>query len=202
MKNWKKLCLVGLMAILPAAAWSATAYTMKITATMPKGSAGEKPLATQPSNTKFSPCSATLVDAASFALAYNAGSLADVMDVYMFFFNPNADGVTMPKYYAVSRTSISSGGLALVARNTLADLDRTKDVYLAKEANPGAAVAESLLGSFVSVDGITAGTWQLVGIVADRTSVNFDSPGTWLAWDVATVVLGKPWMGTTNTVCQ
>lgn len=202
MKKWMKMCLAVWIAVAPLAAWSAATYTMKVTPSMPKGSAGEKLLATQPTNTKLSPCSAALVDAVSFALAYNAGSAPDIRDVYMFFFNPNGDGVTTPKYYVVSRSSISNGGLALVARFNLADLKPATDLYLAAEANPGAAVTESLLSSFISIDGITVGTWQLIGIVADRASVNFDLPDTWLAWDVATIVVSKPWKGTASTTCK
>jgi hypothetical protein len=189
----------------PVAGSAADIYSMKITPSMPKGSAGEKLAITQPTNTKLSPCDNNppypTVDAVSFLLAYNAGS-STKLDVYMFFYNLNGDGISSPRYYVVSRSAISNGGLALVPRNTLADLNAITDIYLPKEANLGVAVSENLLGSFISVDGVPAGTWQLVGIVADRAGVDFDDPGTWAAWDVATVVLRKPWRGLKNTVCQ
>jgi hypothetical protein len=203
MKRWLAYLLALMLAIAPLAGWAAATYTMKITPSMPKGSAGEKLLTTQPTSTKLSPCnSSALVDAVSFALAYNAGSGSDLLDVYMFFFDPNADGVYSPKYYVVSKASISGGGLALVSRYTLEELTPATDMYMAKESNPGGAITESLLSSFISVDGVPSGTWQLIGIVADRATLDFDNPNTWLAWDVATVMLRKPWPGSSNTFCQ
>lgn len=182
---------------------AATTYAMKVTASLPTGSAGGKLLSTQPVSTKLSPCNnSALVDAISFLLEYNAGSGTDLLDVYVFFFNPNADGVNTSKYYFASKASIASGGLALVARNKLSDLNPATDIYHAKENNTGASIKESLLSAYITVDGVPSGTWQLVGIVGDRSTIDFDNPSTWSAWDVATVVLRKPWPGSSNTVCQ
>lgn len=203
MKNWIGFCLMLAVAMVPASGWAAATYAMKVTPSMPKGSAGEKLLSTQPTNTKLSPCSSSAqVDAVTFSLAYNAGSGTDLLDVYMFFFNPNADGVYNPQYYVVSKASISGGGLALVPRYTLTELTPATDMYMAKESNTGGAITESLLSSFITIDGVPAGTWQLVGIVADRATIDFDNPSTWSAWDVATVILRKPWPGAANSVCQ
>jgi len=199
------LAFFAMSLAFPFSGGAADTYSMKVTPTMPKGSAGEKLASTQPSSTKLSPCDNNplypTVDAVTFTLAYNAGS-STRLDVYMLFYNPNGDGISSPRYYVVSRSAISSGGLALVPRNTLSDLVASVDIYLSREASLGVAVTETLLGSFVSVDGVPAGTWQLVGIVADRATVDFDDPGTWAAWDVATVILRKPWVGSANSVCQ
>ena len=40
-----------------------------------------------------------------------------------------------------------------------------------------------------------------IAIIADSTTVNFDAPNTWTAWDVATVVFSQPWTGTTTRSC-
>jgi hypothetical protein len=194
--------LMIMVLAFPLSAGAAATYIMKVTPSMPKGSAGEKPLATQPVNTRFSPCNSALVDAVTFSLAYNAGSGSDLLDVYMIFFNPNGDGFFSPRFYVVSKSALTTGGFALVPRNSLTDLDAQSDIYLPKEANPGVAITETLFGSFVSIDGVPAGTWQLVGIVADRSTIDFDDPGTWAAWDAATVILRKPWIGSANSVCQ
>jgi hypothetical protein len=37
--------------------------------------------------------------------------------------------------------------------------------------------------------------------MADGAVVNFDDPATWDAWDVATFVPGKPWVGAANMIC-
>ena len=190
-------------ALVPVSGWGAATYAMKVTPSMPKGSAGEKLATSQPTNTKLSPCSSsTQVDAVTFTLAYNAGSGPDLLDVYMLFFNPGADGIFDPHYYIVSKTALSTGGLALVPRYTLSEVNPATDMYLAKEANPGSSVTETLLSSFITVDGVPAGTWQLVGIMGDRATINFDNPSTWAAWDVATVMLRKPWPGSSNSYCQ
>lgn len=207
LKALAKLVMQGtLFAIACGAALTASAaatYAMKVTPSMPKGSAGEKLLATQPVNTKLTPCSSTTqVDAVTFSLAYNAGSGTDLHDVYMFFYNPGADGIYEPKYYVVSRASISGGGMALVARYVLNEINALTDIYLPKESNPGIAVTEPLFSSFISVDGVPSGTWQLVGIIGDRSTINFDNPSTWNAWDVATVMLRKPWPGNTTNYCE
>lgn len=201
----KKYFIYGLMVVasaFPLSVGAVATYVMKVTPSMPKGSAGEKLLTTQPANTKLSPCNSALVDAVTFSLAYNAGSASDKLDVYVFFFNPNGDGIFSPRFYIVSKSALTTGGFALVPRSALTDLDAMSDIYLPKEANPGVAITETLFGSFVSIDGVPAGTWQLVGIVADRTTVNFDDPSTWAAWDVATVILRKPWIGSNNSVCE
>ncbi|MBW7657733.1 hypothetical protein K1I42_10600, partial [Hydrogenophilus thermoluteolus] len=76
--------------------------------------------------------------------------------------------------------------------------------YLPKEINPSGKVSETLVGSFLPLDGVPQGLWQIVGIVADRNKIDFTDTSTWDAWDVGTIVIGRPWLtGTRNQdVCQ
>jgi hypothetical protein len=201
--NRLKFALLGLMLALaggwlaPRESLAATTYSMKVVASMPKGSAGEKPASTLPTNTKISPCNdATKVDWVAFTVTYNAGTVAD-KDVYFILYNPESTS----KYYAILKPKMTSPTLVNV-RATLAALDATNDIYVARGNNPGGSQTEIILGSFIPVDGVDTGTWQLVGIVADSTTVDFDDITTWSAWDVATVIFNKPWKGTTLAICQ
>jgi hypothetical protein len=178
---------------------TAGAYAMKLVITMPKGSEGETLAKTMPTNTKFSPCAATSkTDAVTFTATYNAVGAGGVVDadVYVLFYNP--EGSIGSKYYSIVNRSI------LVARNSTTELtsNAATDIFLKKVDNPGGTITETVLGGFVTVTGLSAGTWQLVGIVAPAATVNFNDPTTWLAWDVATLVLRKPWMGSAQLACQ
>lgn len=180
---------------------AASSYSMKVVVSMPTGSAGASLSSTQPSNTKLSACSdAAKVDAVTFTLTYSAGSPAD-KDVYMILFNPNADGTGSPKFYMIKKGILTSPA-TVTTRNNVANIVAASDIYLAKASNTGSSVTETLLGGSIIVDGAPSGTWQVVGIVADNTTVNFDDPLTWTAWDVGTFVLRKPWVGSANTTCQ
>lgn len=202
-----KAWALALSLVLSGPAFAATTttttnYSMKIVPSMPIGSAGATSVTTQPANTPYSPCSSSsAVDAVTFTLNYNAGSGSTLLDVYMLLFNPNGDGITVPKFFVVSKSTLISGGVALSARANVSNLSPS-DMYLARTSNPGGAITETLLGSFIPVDGVPTGTWQVIGIIADHNTINFDDPSTWAAWDVATVVLRKPWTGNSNAVCQ
>lgn len=179
----------------------AATYSMKIVVSMPAGSEGGSLATTQPSNTKLSPCvDATKVDAVTFTLTYNAGSPAD-KDVYLFLFNPNASGTgTNYRFYAIKKGTLTSP-VAVTNRLDVPNLVAASDIYLPKASNPGGVITETLLGGSIILDGAPSGTWQMVGIVADNTTVNFDDPSTWAAWDVGTLVIRKPWPGATNATC-
>jgi hypothetical protein len=196
------LLLVMISLLAPARAATTTSYSMKITVSMPKGSAGEKLDGNQPSGTKFSPCDdAKAIDAVTFSLSYNAGSTAsDLEDVYLFFYSLGADGVTVPRYILFKKGNMLNSGP--VFRLKLQDIDPADDIYLPREINLGGAVSETLLGGSITVDSVDEGTYQLIGIVADRSEVDFDDPSTWDAWDAATVILGKPWAGPSKSVCE
>lgn len=175
-----------------------TTYAMKVVATMPKGTNGDALAATYPTNTKFTPCNnAAKLDAVTFTVTYNAGTTAD-KDVYFILYNPESAN----KYYSILKPKLTTA-TQVNARATLVALTAAKltDIYLPKASNPGGALTETILGSFIPVDGVDTGTWQLIGIVADSTTVDFDDITTWSAWDVATVVFNKPWMGATVASC-
>ncbi|MBU0592627.1 MAG: hypothetical protein KKH74_02710 [Gammaproteobacteria bacterium] len=182
--------------------WSAT-YTMKITISMPKGSAGEKPASTQPASTKFSPCNNDgIIDAVTFTMAYNAGTtVADLKDVYIILYTPNGTNTTLPTYQIATRYSGNTSGVSFVQRWNLADFNPATDIYLPSEKNVGGAISETLVASSLALEGVPVGTWQLVGIIADRLTMDLDDPSTWEAWDVGTVVLRKPWVGNKNSAC-
>jgi hypothetical protein len=203
-RSLKILC-AACLALVTVCAWPASSpYAMKITVSKPKGSAGEKLATGQPVSTAFTPCQdSTATDALSFQLSYSGGkTVDDIQDVYVFFFDPSADGVTAPRFYMVSRPALAAGAAIFTPRFTVNDIDPVADAYLPAESDLGGTVTESLVGSYLVVDGIPLGTWQLVGIVADRKSVDFGDASTWSAWDVATVVLGQPWAGANHQTCK
>jgi hypothetical protein len=193
------------LALLLLPAWSATTgYSMKIVVSKPKGSAGEKLAATLPSATAYTPCNATeTLDALTFKLTYAAGSSAeDFRDVYLLFLDPAANLITSAPFYMIAVRPLADGGAILVPRFALDEIDPDDDMYLAAEDNLGNTVTENLISSALLVDGVPLGTWQLVGIIADRNTVDFGDASTWDAWDVATVVLGQPWTSDAKLTCQ
>jgi hypothetical protein len=177
-------------------------YSMKIVPTFPKGSAAEKLATTQPSNTKFTPCVEDKLDAVTFTLTYDAGNPAKpetMRDVYVLIFTPNAGTALDVKQYQVGvRQPLDSGWLAFQPIDSINDLTAAKDtmIYLPKAYNPSGKVTENLVMANLSLDGVPKGTWQIVGIIADSSSpqLDFGDSGTWDAWDVATVVVGQPWL--------
>lgn len=187
-------------AFAQAAGASSYKYSMKIVPTFPKGSAAEKLAATQPSNTKFTPCDAAKIDAVTFTMTYDAGNPAKpetMRDVYVLIFTPN-DGNGILQYQVGIRQPLSSGWLAFEPIESINDLTthKTDMIYLPRELNPSGKVTENLVMANLGLDGVPKGTWQIVGIIADRTSptLDFGNSATWEAWDVATVVLGQPWL--------
>jgi len=166
---------------------------MKVAVSMPSGTAGASLASTEPTNTKLSPCVAGKVDAVTFSLTYNADNPAD-KDVYVFLFNPNANGGS-PQFYMLKKGSLTSP-MSVTARMTAADIVAASDMYLPVADNPGGTITETLLGGSILLIGAPTGTWQLVGIVADNTAIDFNDPTTWNAWDAGTVMIGLPWVGT------
>jgi hypothetical protein len=198
------LASCSLLLALDAFGASTSSYSMTIGISHPKGSASEKLLSTQPTGTDYSPCdNDAKLDAVSFELSYKAGSdESDLRDVYVFFFTPNADGETSARYFAVSKRGLFQGGVAIIPRHTVEDIDPVLDIYQDAESNLGGSVTENLISSSILLDGIPVGTWHLVGIVADSASVDFKDPETWEAWDVVTLILGMPWAGTGTGLCE
>ena len=198
--------LLGLIAAIGANS-AAAAYSYKMTAaiTMPLGSAGASLATTQPTNTKFTPCIANKLDAVTFTITYDAGKVAgtDLKDVYVILRSPSSVFYPEGILYTLTRNTLG-GGITFTGRADAAALTaaRATDIYLKVANNPGVgSITDTILASFIGVDGVITGTWQLIGIIADSATVNFDDPNTWAAWDVATVVFSQPWTGTTTRSC-
>jgi hypothetical protein len=196
------LSLAWLGAHMPAQA----AYSMKVTATFPKGSSGEKPAARYATNTKTAPCDdPATFDAVTFTMTYevsNTKKQAD-RDVYLILSNP--EGIAAPKFLVLKKRNLGSQFDSL-ARNDIRDISRTGDVYLPRAENLSAAGAftETIISSAISLQGAASGIWTLTGIIGDGQSnlFNLDDPATWDAWDTATIMLRKPWVGNIKTACE
>jgi len=188
-----------------AAAGSEAAYTMRVAITSPKGSSGDKPPAKYPVTTRTLPCDGPGFDAITMTATYDATNASKQVDrdVYLMLFNPEAIGA--PRFMVLKKQNIGSP-LVIRWRNDFSEIDPREDVYLPRGENlsTAGAVTEVLISSVISTQGATSGIWQLIGIVADGKSatLDFDDPATWDAWDVATVVLRKPWRGNVATSCQ
>jgi len=131
-------------------------------------------------------------------------------DMYVFIVNPSADGSTADptgwQYYAFHRRLDGQGvdvhpRLNVGAITTNTGADSTEDAYLTKVQFLEDKVQEILFGGSFAFDAfnLPQGLWQVVVILADRTTVDFKSPTSWAAWDTAPFVLGTPWKTTTGT---
>lgn len=188
-------------AFAQAAGASSYKYSMKIVPTFPKGSAAEKLTATQPSNTKFTPCDPSKVDAVTFTMTYDAGNptkAGTMHDVYVLIFTPNGGSNNVTQYQVGVRQPLNAGWLAFEPIDSIDELTTNKAtmMYLPRSLNPSGKVTENLVMANLGLDGVPKGTWQIVGIIADSTSstLDFGDSNTWDAWDVATVVVGQPWL--------
>lgn len=190
-----------LMPSFTMAATTTSSYSMKVVVSMPTGSDGATLSTTMPSNTKISPCSTTAgakVNQVSFTVTYNAGTVPD-KDIYLILFNPEHD-----MFLTIEKQPFPNPNITMSSYDSIEKLNDAKAdcIYISKSQNTGGSVTENLFNIILTgADGI-AGTWQLIGIVADSSSVDFDDPSTWAAWDTATFMIRKPWIGTNNTSCQ
>lgn len=183
------------------------AYTMKVAVSFPKGSAGEKPLAKYPATTKTSPCDNAAqpsFNAATFTVTYDASNSKKVVDRDVYLILTNPEGISLPKYFVLKKNNLGSN-FTFTTHNDIREVSKTSDIYVPRSENlsTSGAQTESLLGGSISLQSVNSGVWQLVGIVADGndSKVDFDDPRTWDAWDVATLVLRKPWNGNSNKLC-
>jgi hypothetical protein len=175
------------------------AYKIKIDLSMPKSSAGGTPAATEPVSTKISPCSDPLKpDVLQVSITYDAlgKTKSTDRDVYLIFYNPE----NYPRYLLVSKPTIAVNNRIFSSYADIYTLDSPEareTAYLPREFNTSGSGTEVLLGSTIGIDGVLAGTWQIIGVIADRKSAkfSFDDNTTWDAWDVATVMFGRPWVG-------
>ena len=131
-------------------------------------------------------------------------------DMYVFIVNPSANGSTHDtngwQYYALHRR-LDGQGVDTHARLGVSDLqtnsfvDANEDAYLIKEQFIDATVTETIFGGPFRFDtfSLPQGLWQAVVILADRSTVDFQSPSTWAAWETAPFILGTPWKVETGT---
>jgi len=197
MFNYKSLSLIPLLAMFGFTA-NVQAESIKVAASFPKGSAGEKVAKSLPVTTKITPCEPLKHDAATFTVTYDAKQGEKLLDVYVLFYNPGGEN----QFYSLSKTNLASG-VTVDAYPDVASLTAGADPYVPAGLNfSSGSVTESLFGSFIIVDGLDTGTWQLIGILADpNNAIDFDNPGTWVAWDVQTVMFGMPWKGASFATC-
>ncbi|MBK1717888.1 hypothetical protein [Thiocystis violacea] len=102
MSKYFSILLAACLTLIPFASYSAAySYSMKITASKPKGSAADAvgKQKNLPTSTSYTPCTTDKLDALSFKMVYNAGkayldATAPTQDVYLFFYNPNALGAS------------------------------------------------------------------------------------------------------------
>lgn len=182
--------------VAPAAAY---AYKVTMTLTAPKGSAGEKLATTQPASTKLAPCSDAKLDQVTFTVTYDAGKLtSDKRDLFIILYSPANELFAHKKYSLGSSPNLITGPFTpSTLVGSVAD-----NIYLAATENLGqGAQTDVLFGGYINLESVATGTWQLVAIIANSTTVDFDDPTTWAAWDATTLMVGKPWAGITKTVC-
>lgn len=166
---------------------------------MPKNAAGGTLAATDPVSTKYSPCNDTLKpDVLQISVTYDAfgKSKTTDRDVFLIFYNPE----NYPRYLLVSKPTIAINNRIFTSYTDIYALDSPvarQTAYLPREFNTAGSGTEVLLGNTLGIDSVLAGTWQIIGVIADRKSdkFSFDDNATWDAWDVATVMFGRPWVG-------
>ncbi|MFC4161885.1 hypothetical protein [Chitinimonas lacunae] len=193
--------LIALL-VLPAQA----AYSMKVVASMPKGSAGEKLTAKYPTNTKMSPCDGAAFDAVGFTVTYEAtNATSKKVDRDIYFIMSNPEGRMAPRFLVLKKQGIGSS-LISAFRADVSQLSAVEDVYIPRAENLSSSgpFTDVIISNAISLQGAGAGIWTLTGIVADGTSPNFsfDDPSSWDAWDTATIMLRKPWAGNQKQICE
>lgn len=185
--------------LLAPTTWAA-GYAYKVTMTMvaPKGSAGEKLATNQPSSTKTTPCSDTLQDQVTITVTYDAGKTAlEKRDLFIILHSPTGTLYPIKKYVLGSSPSLQGP----YTPSTLVGSD-VNNIYTTATDNLGrGAQTETLFGGYVSLRSIPTGTWQVVAILANSSTVDFGDPVTWAAWDTMTLIVGKPWTGDTKASC-
>ena len=152
--------LASLVAVTAIPAQSYAAYSMKITVSFPKGTAGATLSTKYPTSTKISPCEGSTTppstnptyNAATFTVTYDATNASKVVDrdVYFLLFNP--EGVQLPKFFVFKKPNLGST-FSLVPRYDVLELSKTADNYLLRSENlsTGGAITEQLIASSISL---------------------------------------------------
>ncbi len=179
--------------------WAAD-YAYKVTMTLlaPKGSAAEKVPSNKPSATKMTPCIDTLPDQVNLNITYDAGKTAlERRDLYVILHSPTGTLHPIKKFTLGSSPVIRGPFTPSTLIGSVED-----NIYLRSVDNLGqGSQTETLFGGYISLESVETGTWQVVSILANSTNVDFEDPTTWSAWDVATLVVGRPWAATTKNTC-
>ncbi|MEO7107202.1 MAG: hypothetical protein ABIZ09_12590 [Rhodoferax sp.] len=179
--------------------WAADyAYKVNMTLTAPKGSAAEKLATNKPSTTKMTPCIDTLPDQVNITITYDAGKTAlERRDLYVILNSPTGTLFPIKKYTLGSSPVIRGPFTPSTLTGSLDD-----NIYLRSADNLGqGSQTETLFGGYISLESVATGTWQVVSILANSSTVDFEDPATWSAWDVATLIVGKPWAGVSKGSC-
>lgn len=185
--------------IAPSAQAADYAYKVTMTLTAPKGSAGEKLVTSQPTSTKMSPCSDAKQDQVTIAVTYDAGKTAtEKRDLYLILQSPAGELLPIKKFSQGSSPPIGGPFTPSTLVGSVA-----ANIYLPAADNLGqGAQTDTLFGGYINLESIATGTWQLIAIIANASTVDFDDPTTWAAWDVTTLMVGKPWTGSSKTSCS
>ena len=179
--------------------WAADyAYKVTMTLVAPKGSAGEKLATNKPSTTKLSPCIDTLPDQVNVTITYDAGKTAlERRDLYVILNSPTGTLHPIKKFTLGSSPVIRGPFTPATLVGSVED-----NIYLRSADNLGQGnQTETLFGGYISLESVGTGTWQVVSILANSATVDFEDPATWSAWDVATLIVGRPWAGASKNSC-
>lgn len=190
------LVTILLTSMFTSPAWAVDyAYKVTMTLTSPKGSAGEKLATSQPTSTKLAPCSDAKPDQVTITVTYDAGKTTlEKRDLFLLLHSPT-DGL-----YALKKGPPPTISGPFTSTTLVGSV--SANIYLPAADNLGqGAQTDTVMAGYINLETIATGTWQVVAIIANSTTVDFDDPATWAAWDVTTLLVGKPWVGTAKTVC-
>ncbi len=200
------ISLFALMFMPSVHAQTTYAYSVSLTIAAPTGSsaAAASKVKTLPASLKFSPCEASALDQFAFTVKYDAGKQGTAtpttpdtrQNVYLIF---HKDGSA---YFPLVRQSLTNITNAFFKSYASPLNILPTDTYTSASNNLGGVQTEVILGGNLTVQGLDSGIWLITAIVAPESTVNFDDPATWSAWDTTAFMLRKPWKGTTSSTCE
>ncbi len=124
-------------------------------------------------------------------------------DLYFFIIDPSGTFYTIHRtkntvVNGVTVRAIADAASLVPASITTNDIE---DGYLTSAQFIEDKIDESIFSGPIRVDGysLPQGMWRVVSLLADRTTVDFEDPATWAAWDATSFVLGTPWITTSGT---
>jgi hypothetical protein len=104
--------------------------------------------------------------------------------------------LTDTHFYVFKKARLSLG-VEVVLRDYVRDLQPLNDIYISRDMFLQTKLEEIVTGSSIQLDGyvLPQGTWLAVSILGDAQIIDFEDPGTWVAWDAYPFILGSPWGG-------